>query len=59
MIEPEAKSEIRNCIVRANLALHRGETDHLTEQLAEALAVAQRIRQEHPQGTNAEQPRLF
>lgn len=59
MIEPEVKSEIRNSIVRANLALHRGEVDNLTKELTEALATANRIRHEQQPVLARNQPKLF
>lgn len=59
MIDPDFKSEIRNCIVRANLALHRGEVQNLTKELTEALAAAERIRHELTPAQERNQPKLF
>jgi hypothetical protein len=57
VIEPEIKNEIRNHVVKANLALHRSETEELTRQLREALAAAERIKQQQQPGR--EQTKLF
>ena len=59
MIQPEDTASIRNCIVRANLAIHRGQVENVTRDLQEALAIAERVKQQQQPAINPGQPKLF
>ena len=59
MIQPEDTASIRNCIVRANLAIHRGQVENVTRELQEALAIAERVKQQQQPAINPGQPKLF
>ena len=43
MIDPEIKSTVREHIVKANLALHRGEVEKLVQHLLDAMEVSKQI----------------